>query len=109
MLHIEAASLMSTSTIGRRLVMGIVVGMLMMGSHVLEGSALTRLQSAATDNPDELYRNRENLQSAQRAADLWEARASTDFDAAWKLARVSYWLGTHGPNETLAARHSSEA
>jgi tetratricopeptide (TPR) repeat protein len=60
-------------------------------------------QRAQPDNPDALYRNRENLQSAQRAADLWEARASTDFDAAWKLARACYWLGTHGPKEARRA------
>jgi tetratricopeptide (TPR) repeat protein len=53
--------------------------------------------SAQSDNPDALYRNRENFQSAGRAADLWEARASTDFEAAWKLARIAYWIGTHGP------------
>jgi len=45
-----------------------------------------------------LYRDRANLQSAKRAADLWSARATTDFDSAWKLARVSYWIGKHAPN-----------
>jgi tetratricopeptide (TPR) repeat protein len=48
-------------------------------------------------SPDELYRHRENLPSAKLAADLWAARAATgDFEAAWKLSRVDYWLGTHG-------------
>ena len=55
--------------------------------------------SASADNPDALYRSRENRESATRAADLWEADASTSFQSAWKLARVCYWLGTHGPHE----------
>ena len=58
---------------------------------------------SAQGNPEVLYRDRENLGSAQRAADLWQARASTDFDAAWKLARVSYWLGTHGASDQRRA------
>jgi tetratricopeptide (TPR) repeat protein len=35
---------------------------------------------------------------ARRAADLWATRAAagTDFEAAWKLARACYWIGTHG-------------
>ncbi len=48
---------------------------------------------------DALYRNRTNPSSATRAAALWEARLAghpTDFDAAWKLARAHYWLGTQG-------------
>jgi tetratricopeptide (TPR) repeat protein len=59
--------------------------------------------SAQPDNPDALYRNRADLQSARRAADLWQPRASTDFTAAWKLARISYWLGTHGTKEERRA------
>jgi hypothetical protein len=62
-----------------------------------------RVTPSAQGNPDALYRDRENIASAQRAADLWQARASTDFDAAWKLARISYWLGTHGPREARGA------
>jgi len=48
---------------------------------------------------DALYRHRTNLTSATQAAALWEARLAghpTDFDAAWKLARAQYWLGTQG-------------
>jgi tetratricopeptide (TPR) repeat protein len=54
-------------------------------------------------DPDALYRNRQNPQSASRAADIWEARSNTDYDAAWKLARISYWLGTHGSKASRAA------
>ncbi len=43
-----------------------------------------------------------NLASARRAADLWtrELRDRPEnFEVAWKLARVAYWLGTHGPEK----------
>jgi hypothetical protein len=52
-------------------------------------------QSGSTVDPDALYRQREDLPSAIRAADLWAHRASIDFEAAWRLARACYWLGTH--------------
>jgi hypothetical protein len=52
-------------------------------------------------DPDELYAQRENLASARQAADIWRARTASgqDFEAAWKLARISYWLGTHGEDK----------
>ena len=57
------------------------------------------LQSTpATEDPDRLYADRENLASALRAADIWEARLAADpssYDAAWKLSRICYWLGSH--------------
>jgi hypothetical protein len=59
------------------------------------------LRSQAPD-PDALYRQREDLTSAKRAADLWADRLTTnpkDFEAAWKLARANYWLGGHAPQE----------
>ncbi|HKB12205.1 MAG TPA: TRAP transporter TatT component family protein [Vicinamibacterales bacterium] len=40
---------------------------------------------------------------AARAADIWSARAATDFDAAWKLARACYWLGRHLPHDQRRA------
>src|SRR5262245_54929055 len=53
-----------------------------------------------TQNADALYANRTDLASARRAAALWTdalKRDPKDFDAAWKLARVCYWLGTQSP------------
>jgi hypothetical protein len=38
------------------------------------------------------------MTAAKQAADLWAARLSAnarDFESAWKLARISYWIGTH--------------
>ena len=47
-----------------------------------------------------LYRDRERPASATAAEGIWAARVAaraSDFDAAWKLARVRYWLGTNAP------------
>jgi tetratricopeptide (TPR) repeat protein len=55
-------------------------------------------QAAADEDPDRLYQDRENLASAQRAAAIWEQRLQDDsasFESAWKLARITYWLGGH--------------
>lgn len=49
-------------------------------------------------DPEALYRERTNLDSAKRAAALWSARATSDFDSAWKLARITYWIANHAPN-----------
>jgi tetratricopeptide (TPR) repeat protein len=60
--------------------------------------ARTVLQVPAED-PDALYKDRETLASARRAADLWAARLasnSKDFESAYKLAQARYWLGTNG-------------
>jgi|SRR5579871_913053 len=58
--------------------------------------ALSSSLAAQADDPDELYRHRDDLAMARRAADLWAPHMAADFDAAWKLARVSYWIGTQG-------------
>ena len=49
---------------------------------------------------DVLYADRANLASARGAAAAWTeelARNPQGFDAAWKLARLDYWLGGHVP------------
>jgi tetratricopeptide (TPR) repeat protein len=53
--------------------------------------------SLTDEDAEELYRHRDDLASAKRAADLWAASAQSSFDPAWKLARISYWLGTKLP------------
>jgi tetratricopeptide (TPR) repeat protein len=53
-----------------------------------------------TASPDALYARREEPGFAARAADTWAkqlAAAPGDFDAAWKLSKARYWLGTNGP------------
>ena len=51
----------------------------------------------SADDPDELYRQREDLASVKRAVEIWSASAATDFEAAWKSARAAYWIGGHAP------------
>jgi tetratricopeptide (TPR) repeat protein len=53
-----------------------------------------------TADPDVLYAARDTPGRAAEAARLWQAqlaRTPDDFEAAWKLAKARYWLGTHGP------------
>jgi tetratricopeptide (TPR) repeat protein len=60
--------------------------------------ASTVLQVPA-DDPDALYKDRENLASARKATDIWEARLKAnarDFESASKLSKARYWLGTNG-------------
>jgi tetratricopeptide (TPR) repeat protein len=58
--------------------------------------------SANAQSADSLYTDREHLASARKAAEIWAAdlaKDPKDFDAAWKLARVYYWLGGHAPQD----------
>src|SRR5687767_519351 len=58
--------------------------------------------SAQAPDPDVLYRQRENIASAQQAEGIWSQRLAKDpkdFESAWKLARARYWLGTHAPEK----------
>ena len=51
------------------------------------------------EDPDALYKDRDNLASAKRATEIWESRLKAnpkDYDSAWKLAQGRYWLGTNG-------------
>jgi hypothetical protein len=55
--------------------------------------------SLRAGDPDALYKDRDNLASAKKAADIWAGRLAAnakDFDSAWKLAQARYWLGTNG-------------
>jgi thioredoxin-like negative regulator of GroEL len=61
------------------------------------GAAALAAQPSPSD-PDALYRERADVTKAQAAADIWQQRLAgnpRDFEAAWKLARASYWLGGH--------------
>jgi hypothetical protein len=54
--------------------------------------------AAQNDDPDALYAKRDDLPSARRAVEIWQARLKAqpqDFDSAWKLARARYWVGGH--------------
>jgi hypothetical protein len=79
----------------------------LLGSSPLPASAAPSTAQTAAQNADAdaLYRDRENLASARQAVDLWaaEAASGTSFEAAWKLARATYWIGTHGPERERRA------
>jgi hypothetical protein len=69
-----------------------------------------RSQVEVTPSPDALYARREEAGMAARAADAWTARLAatpTDVEAAWKLSRARYYLGTNGA--TAGRRASLEA
>ncbi|HWI17784.1 MAG TPA: hypothetical protein VNT81_08555 [Vicinamibacterales bacterium] len=60
--------------------------------------ARVAIQVPAGD-PDALYKDRENRDSAIKAAEIWAARLaanSKDFESAYRLAQARYWLGTNG-------------
>jgi tetratricopeptide (TPR) repeat protein len=60
--------------------------------------AIPVLAAQGRPDPDLLYRDRADIAKAQQAADIWAAEAGAgQFEAAWKLARACYWIGTHGP------------
>jgi len=56
---------------------------------------------ASTSDPDRLYRNREDIDSAKKAVEIWTARAASgkDYEASWKIARACYWLGKNAPEK----------
>src|SRR5687768_5502264 len=63
-------------------------------------AVLTGPAQAPAADADALYAQREDLARAKQAAGLWSARLQADprdFEAAWKLARTHYWLGTRAP------------
>jgi tetratricopeptide (TPR) repeat protein len=54
----------------------------------------------AQADAEALYRERSTPGRAEAAAGIWQAQLSAhpgNADAAWKLARAHYWIGTHGP------------
>lgn len=61
---------------------------------------------------DALYRDRARPESARAAEQAWAARVGADakdFDAAWKLSRIRYWLGTNGPGTADEKKRVLEA
>jgi hypothetical protein len=64
------------------------------------GSGASSPRGQPSADPDALFAARENLASARQAAAIWNERLTRnpqDLEAAWKLARVLYWLGGHAP------------
>jgi hypothetical protein len=62
-------------------------------------SVLDARQAPDVTSPDAIYARREEPGMAARAADLWARRLAADpqdFEAAWKLSKARYYLGTRG-------------
>jgi tetratricopeptide (TPR) repeat protein len=75
----------------------------------IEAGAQATAPAVAGADPDALYGRRDQGDAARQAADLWSAQLKSDpkaFEAAWKLSRACYWLGTHG--EEAARRAALE-
>ena len=73
---------------------------------LLPGPAGPAVLPLLAQSADALYADREDLASARRAADLWNAALANnprDFDSAWKLSRADYWLGGHAAQNQRAA------
>jgi tetratricopeptide (TPR) repeat protein len=82
----------------------VLAGFLAAPSAAGEQGAVTAGSAAEADA---LYAARANLPSGIGAAAFWAKRISDDaddFEAGWKLARVCYWLGSHGPAAEQRAR-----
>lgn len=108
---LHPGAIMITARIAQRSVLGFVclltatVAMYGTAPQQTTGNGVSRgsVRVANPDDPDWFNERREDLDSAARAADLWAARAAADFEAAWKLSRVCYWLGTHAPQSDRRA------
>jgi len=60
-----------------RVVLSAIVGVALAAGAA---GIFAQVQHGAGDDPDRLYRQREDISLAARAADLWAARAATDFE-----------------------------
>ena len=61
-----------------------------------------QVEAPPTKDPDALYAHRDDLDSARAAERIWADRLRDkpdDFESAWKLARVRYWLGGHASED----------
>jgi tetratricopeptide (TPR) repeat protein len=68
--------------------------------YIAVAGASAAPQAPQAPDPDKLYAERADLDSARRAADIWTERLKAkpdDFESAWKLARARYWIGGHAP------------
>jgi tetratricopeptide (TPR) repeat protein len=76
-----------------------ISGAVVRASGAIEALDAPRVQQVPSEDPDELYRERESLVSAKKAEQIWArqlASNSKDFAAATNLAKARYWLGTNG-------------
>lgn len=78
----------------------------------VHAAAAQETATAGAVDADALYRDRERPASALAAVKAWAGRlaaGSGDFEAAWKLAKARYWLGTNGPGTSDEKKRLLEA
>jgi tetratricopeptide (TPR) repeat protein len=92
---------------------GLLVIVPLMAATMAPGQVIT----SGGDDPDALFREREDLGLAAMAADIWAARLRAhpgDYDTACRLARARHWIGERLPRDRsrhfkdgmAAARHA---
>jgi uncharacterized membrane protein len=70
------------------------------------GVGVALAEAGQAEDPDALYKQRENIPAAEKAEQIWAERFAKDpkdFESAWKAARARYWLGTHAPEKSRKA------
>lgn len=83
----------------------------MLAASILVLDAQVAAQVPAVD-PDAGYADRATPGQAEAAERAWALRLAADaadFEAAWKLARVRYYLGTTASDRDVARRHLDAA
>jgi hypothetical protein len=66
------------------------------------GQVVGRAAAPPGEDPDVLFRQRDDLAVAARAAGIWQAQLAAnpkDFTVACKLARIRFWLGERSPQQ----------
>lgn len=72
----------------------------------LAGAALAATTAELIAQGDALYAQRADLAKAKEAAGLYKQAITADpksEEAAWKLSRTEYWVGSHVPNDEKLA------
>src|SRR5690349_13962730 len=84
-------------TLVRAAALASTLSLLFTATTTAGAAGVTRAGAVDPTDPDDLYRHREDMADAERAAEIWAAHVLSDYASAWKLARAYYWIGTKGP------------
>jgi tetratricopeptide (TPR) repeat protein len=103
-----ARDLMSFPSASRRLGLVLLASVVSLATPAGAGAGATA--ASLEPDPDALYRQRETLDLAMRAAEIWQARLAAspnDFELACKLARAHFWIGESLPRSERAPHYRS--
>lgn len=90
----------------RSCILLVYITVLAAGTVILPAAARIRGQELSSD-PDALYARREDPAAARRAEEIWAGAVKhdpKDFEAAWKLSQVRYWIAQHMPQDDRARK-----